>query len=197
MAKENSDTGTPGAEKKTRLAMLDELGGISNASANALDDLTESAKERAILAQREIDKESDLQDTDRAINVERVKQREKRKEDDKEAQREAKGVVLVDGRPQRRLAKPKVEPGVKYENYPIKTIDGVAVVFIGAVPFWNKECTWDEGYRENSEHFQDTDHPQYYNAVYCKIKYTDLQKLTWDAWVIRTDQEIQLYRIAQ
>ena len=119
--------------------------------------------------------------------------------------KDSKGKILANGTPQNKFRRPAIDPerlkveddGTirnPYLNWPIKEIDDVPVVLIGAVPFYNKECTWDENYRHLSEHFTQCEHPNYHNAVYCKIRYADLFKQVSDAWVVRTDQEIQLWR---
>lgn len=171
--------------------ILDELNNESN---NVIADLTKKTLDEEFQREKREMDEIEFQDSiPGQIHTGLMKAAKNRKEAD-ELLKESKGKVLADGRPQNRFKKPAIDPNKSYENFPIKEIDGVPVVLIGAVPFFNKDVQWDENYRHLSEHFTQCEHPNYHNAVYCKIRYSDLFKQVSDAWVIRTDEETQLWR---
>lgn len=101
------------------------------------------------------------------------------------------GIVPV----QNGFIKPEVDPTKKYTNYPIKNIDGHKVTFIGARPFHDRDCRWDEDYRSNYQHFKQCDHPHYHNAAYVEIRFADHEKKVWPAYVVKNDTDIELYYV--
>lgn len=166
------------------------LQNLSTEADQALNNFVAGEIDKEHIEQRELDKKADSADSNkRAI-------RAKENHDIKlTADLEERGEVLSTGRPSGKKARPAVNPDPKYvyKNYPVKEIDGIRVLFLGARPFWDKQCEWDNGYQDQYEHFTQSEHPMFYNAVYCKVKYVDHYKRVIDAWVVNTDQEKMLF----
>lgn len=156
----------------------------------AMNNFVETEVEAKLQKQRDIDNQSDHQDKISVINSTKAKEREDMRVEEEIQKR---GKVLANGKVSNKIGRPEVDPTKTYKNHPIKTIEGQPVVFLGARPFWDKACEWDNGYQDQYEHFTESDHPMYYNAVIAKVKYTDHNRRVLDAWVVSTDKEKLLY----
>lgn len=154
----------------------------------ALNNFVSTEVEKEHQEQRAKDKQADYEDTyKRKIKAEANKA-VALAEDLKE-----RGEVLITGKVTGKKAKPPVEAGKVYKNYPVSVIDETPVLFLGSRPFWDKQCEWDNGYQDQYEHFTQSEHPMFYNAVYTKVKFVDHYKKAIDAWVVNTDQEKMLF----
>lgn len=185
------------------------LSDINNESEMLLQDLAKDLNKDKFERQRNADAEADFLDSPTGQRLAAQLKAAEKRAAKAEALIEEKGLVLADGTPQHRIPKSSIDPERMktrtradgtvefinpYKNFPVKEIDGCKVQLVGSVPFYNKECTWDDGYRSESQHFVQSDHPNYANAVYCRVRqFKNFDKQIKDAFVVRTDEEIQLF----
>lgn len=175
-------------EKKADLAEL------STAADSVLNGLVAGLSSGARDEQKEEDAESDFEDSEKGRRLRAKFEKLKAEIKVKDQMLSDKGLVLASGQPQFRKVKEAIEPGRIYNNFPVATIDDKPVRFVSSRPFYDKQVSWDDGFRQSSEHFIQCDHPIYTNAVYCHIpKFVNFDKALKEAYVIRTDEEIQLY----
>lgn len=173
-----------------------DLEDVKNEGDQILNKLSDSLREEINEAQREEDADADLDDSSTQRRKAAIRRAEVRRAAEEKEDLERRGMVLAGGtvRPKTgRPEKPKVEDGKVYKNNPVTDIDGHKVQFIGARPVHDRKCTWDEGYEDQYEHFTQSDHPQYYNAVYVPVTYEDYQKRVHEAYCIKTSEELQLF----
>lgn len=174
-----------------------DIGEISNEADRVLNDLAEQTRMDELEKQRAIDAEADKGDTQLGRVASNKKEAALRKAAEDAAIKESKGAVLTGGVVSNKFKKPEIEPGKVYKNFPVKTIQGVGVTFQAARPFHDKSCDWDEKYRNNYEHFIESDHPIYHNSAVTAVKWTTHEKVVRDGFVIKTDEEIQLFLVNQ
>lgn len=184
---------------------------LSNDADATLAELQEHLQKEEIDKQRVADAEADFMDSPYGKKLQALAKAAEARAAKAEALLAQKGLVLSDGTPQRRALKGKVDPERMkveadkngqlqfvnpYNNFPIKKIDGENVVLVASVPFYDKSCAWDDGHRHESEHFIQSEHPNYINAVYCRIRqFKSFDKTLRDAFVVRTDEEVQLFYV--
>lgn len=178
-------------KKKAEKANLDEM---KNDSDNTLDKLAKGLAEDDLGVEREGDEDADFEDSATG----KIAASKEKREAKKEAEKESRGKVMAGGMVKRDKAgrpkgAPEIDPKRTYSNYPIKTIDGNTVQFVGARPVNDRKCAWDEDCIEDYDHFTETDHPNYHNAVYAPTQYKNFKNELQNAFVIKTSKEIQLF----
>lgn len=83
---------------------------------------------------------------------------------------------------------------------PIKfEIEGRSLTFIGSRPKADRKCLWDKTI-PGDENSPDIPLEEYkdlpgYDAMYAKIRFTNMNKRTLDAFLVKTSDELHLYQI--
>lgn len=187
------------------------LSDLDNEADRTLADLQQHLNKEEINKQREADLEADFLDSPHGKKLQALALAAERRAEKAEKLLEEKGMVLANGVPQKRMPKSQIDPSRMatalnkdgqlefvnpYKNFPVREIDGKKVQLVASVPFYDKQCNWDDGYRSSSEHFIQSEHPNYANSVYVHIPtFKNFDKSIKEAFVIRTDEEVQLFYV--
>ncbi len=190
----------------------DLLEDVSNEKDVILNEVAKGVIQDELAKQRGLDAKADHEDSYAGAEARKKAKAEQNRELKEKALLEDRGPVLVGGRTRVKVEKrvQELEPDPKgktdengevilvpkrYENYPIQTIEGYPVQFVASNSIMNKSNTWDEGFTDGYFHFTECGHPMYDNSVCTEIIHENHDKLKKRGYVIKTNEEIQLFLV--